>query len=201
MFITVVLFAALFIIINVFTGFLANLFFGDSKFHYLLNPTVMCLLGGMLSSLVYSYYRGLNSFLIANLIQLVNLLIFPLIVFLLSSDISAYLVMYGVLSSLMSMVFIAKHIFRGSGTFINLPLLLSVTRYSIKRLPGDIALQLMFVIPPVLTAHMLDFNAAGDISFSLTILTLITIPLSPISVLLLPKAMMWIKDGRTRLSY
>ena len=53
------------------------------------------------------------------------------------------------------------------------PFSLVLLRYSIKRLPGEIALQLMFVIPPVLTAHMLDFNAAGDISFSLTILTLI----------------------------
>lgn len=194
--ITIVLFAVLFIQINILSGLLAGLLFGDSKFHYLLNPMAICLLGAMLNSLVYSYYRGLNRFMIASLIQIVNIIIIPVVVILLSSDIPTFLVVYGALSSLMSLVFITKHFFHGTSSFINIHLLFHVTRYSIKRLPGDIALQLMFVIPPILTAHTLSFNAAGDISFSLTILTLITVPLSPISVLLLPKAVMWMKEGK-----
>ena len=195
--VTVILFAVLIIIINVMSGFLASLFFGDRKFHYLLNPMASSLFGAMLSSLAYSYYRGLNIFLVANFIQLVNLIILPIIVILLSSDIPRFLTMYGLLVSWMSILFVTKHLFHHTGVLINKSLLFSVTRYSIKRLPGDIALQLMFVIPPILAAHMLNFNAAGDISFSLTILTLITVPLSPLSTLLLPKAVTWMKDGRT----
>ena len=197
LFVTVVLFSVLFIIINVFKEFLAGLFFGDDKFQYLLTPLAVCLMGIMLNSLSYSYYRGMNNFLIANLIQLVNVIIFPVVVILMSPNISAYLVAYGCLLSLISLVFVANHFFHHTGVWMNVQLLFRVTSYSVKRLPGDIALQLMFVIPPVLAAHFLSFNAAGDISFSLTILTLIAVPLSPVSTLLLPKAMVWMKDGRT----
>jgi O-antigen/teichoic acid export membrane protein len=196
--VTFLLLAVFFLVIMVFSGFLTGLFFGDRKFQYLLYPMAVCLQGVIFNGLAYSYFRGLDRFGITNCLQMVNLVILPIAVMLLfSKDIPSYLTIYGSLLSFLSLVFIAKHVLTRSGNVFNLHVFLDVTRYSLKRLPGDIALQLMFVIPPILTAHMLDFKTAGDVSFSLTLLTLVIMPLSPVSTLLLPKAMIWLNDGRT----
>lgn len=195
--VTIVLFAIFTFLITVFSGFLTKLLFGDIKYKYLLYPMTIILQGVIVNSLAYSYFRGLDRFQIANCLQVVNLIILPIIIILFfSNNISSYFILYGSLISFTSLLFLSKHIFSKSGNIVNIHILLSVTRYSLKRLPGDIALQLMFVIPPIMTAHMFSFKAAGDVSFALTILTLIMIPFSPVSTLLLPKTMMWMNNGR-----
>jgi O-antigen/teichoic acid export membrane protein len=196
--VTIVLLAVFFLVLTAFSGFLTGLLFGDRKFLYLLYPMAICLQGTMLNNLAYSYFRGIDSFWIANCLQAVNFMMSPIVIILLfSNNIATYLTIYGSALSFVSLAFIAKHVFTASRNILNLHMLFDVTQYSMKRLPGDIALQLMFVIPPILTAHILDFKTVGDVSFSLTILTLVTVPISPVSTLLLPKTMIWLNQGRT----
>jgi len=198
--ITFILIAALFLIIVLFSGFLTELFFGDRKYHYLLFPMAISLQGLLLNSLAYSYFRGLTSFPTSNWLQAVNHIFCPiLVIFFLCKDIPSYLTLWGFLSSLVSLSFLGNHIFKLKGKFLSYQALIKVTVYSLRRLPGDIALQMIFVIPPILCAHMVDFKSAGDVAFSLTILTLITVPLSPVSLIMLPKTMSLLNKGRTEI--
>jgi O-antigen/teichoic acid export membrane protein len=191
------LMSCFFILVTIFSDKLANLLFASKQYSYLLLPMGAYLLGVLLNGTAFSYFRGLNRFGVANSLQAINLVLSPLVIIIyLSNDIAAYLSIWGWVTSLVSIFFLWPHIFRRSRPWREEKLQIRFISYSVRRLPGDISLQLMFVIPPIITAHMLDFQASGNVAFSITLLTLAMMPLSPVSTLLLPNVVDFVKQRK-----
>lgn len=75
----VILFCLL--VLNTFTHFFAFLFFGNDKFEYLIFPISLILTGLLLHTLCYAYFRGNLKMLYANILQLNNVSIIPIVFF------------------------------------------------------------------------------------------------------------------------
>lgn len=175
----------------------SKLLFSDGKYSYLLLPIVVCLSGSMFNSIAFAYYRGLNQFIIANIMQICNLVLLPILtIYCFCHDISSYLIVWGSTVTVVSLAGTAPFLFTRKGSWWNSKVIYHFISYSVRRVPGDISLELMFVIPPIIAAHLIDFQTAGEVAFSLTLLTLVMAPLSPVSILLLPKIMGLLRENK-----
>ena len=179
----------LFFLISItFPNKLALLFFSDASYFHLLLPMALFIFGNLLTALAYAYYRGLDRIGVSNVIQLINMVLVPIVVMIfLSQNVGSFFGISGVIISMTSLTSLWPHLRKYSDW--DLVILRGLFSYSIRRVPGDISLQLLFVIPPILIAHMSGIEEAGKVSFGLAVLTMISAPLSPLSVLLLPKSM------------
>ena len=175
----------------------SKLLFSDGKYSYLLLPIIICLSGAMFNGIAFAYYRGLNQFVIANILQVCNLVLLPILtIYYLCHDIASYLIVWGSAVTIASLAVTSPFLFTRKGSWWNSKVIYRFILYSVRRVPGDISLELMFVIPPIIAAHLTDFQTAGDVAFSLTLLTLVIAPLSPVSILLLPKIMGLVREQK-----
>lgn len=178
-----------FILISMFSGKIALLIFSDASYFYLLLPMGIFMFGSLLTALAYSYFRGLDRIVVSNLLQVINMALVPIIVMaFFSDDVSSFFSTSGIIIAVISLGFLWSQLRKNYGGS-NLEILRRLFSYSIRRVPGDISLQLLFVIPAILTAHVAGVEEAGKVSFGLAVLTMASTPLSPLSVLLLPKSM------------
>jgi O-antigen/teichoic acid export membrane protein len=181
----------------------AVLLFGDAAFSGLLAPLFLCTIGITIHSLLYGYLRGHLRMLAANWLQLVNVGIVPLVVFVLPARSPVQVLwLTGVawtgISMAASMVIVAKeltgHAWSGLGAITATTS--SLLRYGVPRLPGDLALTALLTLPATLTAHRGGMEAAGHVGFSLAVLGLLANFFSPIGVVLLPRASEMVASGR-----
>jgi O-antigen/teichoic acid export membrane protein len=186
--------------INLFQKNFAFLFFGDSKYYYLVFPIDIMLIGLIFHSLCYGYFRGNLSMIKANFLQLINMGIVPFLVFFLKDNLKEIILLNGLIIILVSFIFltmILKNItFEKNEIYINLKELMA---YGIQRVPGDFGLSGLFSLPSTITAHISGVTIAGYVAFGTSLLNMVGAGFAPLGLILLPKASQLVanKDFKT----
>jgi len=199
----VILFSVILIfslLINLFQKNVAFLFFGDSKYYYLIFPINIMLIGLIFHSLCYGYFRGNLSMIKANFLQLINMGIVPFLVFFLKDNLKEIILLNGLIIILVSFIFltmILKNItFERNEIYTNLKELMA---YGIQRVPGDFGLSGLFSLPSTITAHISGVTIAGYVAFGTSLLNMVGAGFAPLGLMLLPKASQLVanKDFKT----
>jgi O-antigen/teichoic acid export membrane protein len=176
------------LLINLFQKNFAFLFFGDSKYYYLVFPINIMLIGLIFHSLCYGYFRGNLSMIKANFLQLINMGIVPFLVFFLKDNLKEIILLNGLIIILVSFIFltmILKNItFERNEIYTNLKELIA---YGIQRVPGDFGLSGLFSLPSTITAHISGITVAGYVAFGISLLNMIGAVFAPLGLILLPK--------------
>jgi O-antigen/teichoic acid export membrane protein len=177
------------LLINLFQKNVAFLFFGDSKYYYLIFPINIMLIGLIFHSLSYGYFRGNLSMIKANFLHLINMGIVPFFVFFLKDNLKEIILLNGLIIILVSFIFltmILKNItFERNEIYTNLKELIA---YGIQRVPGDFGLSGLFSLPATFTSHISGITIAGYVAFGTALLNMIGSLFAPLGLILLPKA-------------
>lgn len=189
------------VITNLCSHYLAFLFFGNNLYTYLIQPVNLMIFGLVLHVSAYSYYRGRLMMGTANILQLVNLGIVPVLSFILfAKDIFQVLVMTGLIWSLVSLFFLIRIIFRIEA---KLDRISSQTKeifiYGIQRLPGDFGINLLLSLPAIITVHIGGIEVAGYMAFAVSVLNMVGSIFAPIGLILLPSASKMLMENKISL--
>ncbi|OFX79101.1 MAG: hypothetical protein A2X12_10405 [Bacteroidetes bacterium GWE2_29_8] len=173
----------------------SSLFFESSNYAYLIIPLVLYIFSLGLHALVYGYFRGNLIMNKANFIQLINIGIVPVLSFIFFRDIFSILMFSAIAVFLFSLVFIYPILSLKNINIISLkPYIKKIFNYGIKRTPGDIILAAYFTIPAYLITHEADIIVGGYVAFAITLINIFGATFTPISLILLPKASLIIKN-------
>ncbi len=168
------------------------LIFGNQSFSYLIPYLTLMLSGMLFHSLCYGYFRGKVMMVKANILQIINLGIIPLLAFYLFPTLTGVLLF-------------TSTTWIGTGlviTFLFIVPGLQWTKYEVKeclkelwiygiqRVPGDVALAGFLALPAYFAAHMIhdDLKTAGNVAFGMSMINLAGAAFGPICLMLLPKA-------------
>ena len=180
------------LILFFFRNELSYLLFKSYDYQNLILPILIFNLGLTFHSIVYSTLRGLLKIETFNLLQFINLAFITISLVFLVNNIKNYFFSAGILYLLVSYIFfylvIRKNFKKNNLTskkYYNE--CKELKKYSIKRVPGDIAYSLVFYLPVLFSTHIYDVNIAAFLSFSLSYLNLHAAIYSPIGIILLPK--------------
>ncbi len=200
--ISVLLFVALIftLALNLFKGKFAFLLFGDSNYAHFMFPINLMLLGLILHASCYSYFRGRLFMLRANLLQMINLGLVPLLAFTLGNTTKQVLEITGLSWLIVSALFLLLIVWGIEWENKNLvPYTKELLTYGLRRVPGDFGLAILLTLPAILTAHIAGVKVAGSVAFGISLLNMSGTAFAPIGLILLPKAAQIIasKDFRT----
>jgi O-antigen/teichoic acid export membrane protein len=177
-----------FLIINFFSEYFSFLFFGDRKYYRYVLPLSVLLIGLILHMLCYSYFRGNLLMRKANLLQLLNLGIIPIFVFIIWKNLWSIIFFNGVFVIIISfffLVYILKDIeIVRKQIFKNIKDLLY---YSVQRIPADFGLSALLSLPATISAHISGITVAGYVAFGISLLNMIGAVFEPLGLILLPK--------------
>ncbi len=180
------------ILMLVFAKQFSFLLFGDQSFQFLIPYLTLMLIGMLFHSICYGYFRGKVMMVHANIFQIINLGIAPLLAFYFLPTLTGVILVTGTIwigtGLLISLLFI----------FPDLKWTMNEVRqclrelwiYGIQRVPGDVALAGFLALPAYFTAHMVDDNlkTAGNVAFGMSMVNLAGAAFGPICLMLLPKA-------------
>ena len=187
----ILFFSTIFLVTIFFTrDIFSYLVFGDKKFSYLIPDLELMLLGIIIHSASYGYFRGKVMMIHANLLQLINLSILPLLVFLFFNTIEDILAVTGLLWIVISLILFFAVLLKDSFKWSEIISCgKELLNYGIQRVPGDVALGGFLALPAYLTAHFVNDNlkTAGYVAFGMSLLNMAGAAFAPICLLLLPK--------------
>lgn len=186
------------IVLNSLRGQVAFLIFGDRVYAGLILPVSLMVLGLALHGIVYSYFRGHLAMMHANLLQVVNLAVVPIVCFTTMHQSTRTLVL-SLGSAWFLVAFVALWFTPVSGVTSRTPdETRELLRYGVQRLPGEFALMAMLSLPVIFVAHRSGVQQAGFVAFGISVLSMIGAFFTPIGLILLPKASALLADGRKR---
>lgn len=189
----IIIISSLFIIcclmVLIFPGFYSQLVFGSPFHKKLIFANLLFVYSLMAHACVYNFFRGKFNFKASSLIQLLNLGILPLVCCFFTHNILNYFILLSVLTLLFLVIISIKYI-----PFIKLTLtdwkvcFIMLTQYGIQRMPGDVILGLFLALPTFIASNYFSIIEAGSIAFCLSLFNIIIAFMSPINIILLPKA-------------
>jgi O-antigen/teichoic acid export membrane protein len=183
------------LLMNLFRETFAYLFFASQKYANLALPLSLLLIGLTLHVVAYAYFRGQLSMKRANLFQLLNFGIMPLIaVALFDSSVRSVLFAMGILTTLGAGLALVLTPLR-SATDRILPEAKELLIYGVQRVPGDFILMALFTLPATFVAHTQGLQEAGFVAFGISVLNMIGSVFSPVGLVLLPKASKMFAEG------
>lgn len=175
-------------VFNLFKDSFSFLFFGDKQRVDLIMPISILLIGLIFHVVCYSYFRGHIKMTSANLLRFSHSIVPLIAVICFWKQVPSILTLIGILwilTSIISLFFIISNI------KIQTSLLYEQTRellrYGIGRLPADIGLTSIMILPATFTAHVAGLKEAGFIAFGVSVLNMSTAIFAPIGLVLLPK--------------
>jgi O-antigen/teichoic acid export membrane protein len=181
--------------LNVFARPFAYLFFGDAAYRYLAFPLSLMIVGLCLHTVVCGYFRGRRLLNRANILQLINLGIVPVLAFLMfGQSLTKVLVATGVFSLAIASVGLFWTPFQAI-TKDNRKETKELSRYGIQRVPGDFVLVALFTLPATFVAHLQGIQAAGFVAFGVSVVSMIGGMFAPVGLVLLPKATFMLAGG------
>jgi len=179
------------ILATLMRGQLTQAFFGSSSFEHFAAPIVLCTVGLYLQTGVYAYFRALLRMDVANTFRFLTSGVVPLasVAAAHGSPARALFVLGSVwtASALLPGVAIAAR--ERPQAASPAEVLGSVTQllvYGLPRVPGELALFGLFSLPPIWASHRLGVEAAGFVSFGLSLVQYLGALFSAASILLLP---------------
>jgi len=184
------------IVLNGLRSQIAFLIFGDRVYAGLILPVSLMVLGLALHGIVYSYFRGHLAMMRANLLQVVNLAVVPIVCFTTLHQSTRTLVL-SLGSAWFLVAFVGLWFTPVGGVTAQTPdETRELLRYGIQRLPGEFALMAMLSLPVIFVAHRSGVQQAGFVAFGISVLSMIGAFFTPIGLILLPKASALLADGR-----
>jgi len=180
------------IFINIFKEQFAKIIFGNIEYTTFVLPFSFLLIGIVLHSLIYSYFRGRLLVNIFNVMQIINLVLVPLfaVVFLKNASIYKLISCMGIGTLTISLIFF---LFFANEFFVHVKKLqikksLKILfRYSLPRIPGSFALSGFFSLGPILAAHTSSMEEVGYLSLGQMLVTTTAAAITPLGLILLPK--------------
>ena len=183
-------------VLNAWGHHFAFLLFGDDSYAGLVFPLSLMIFGLSLHTLAYAYFRGQLAMTRANLLQLVNYAAVPVLVFFLVGNHAASVLLWlGVLWTLVASVALGFTPIGQALTF-QAEELRELLRFGIQRVPGDFILMALLSLPVVFVAHRAGMQQAGFVAFGISVLAMIGALVSPIGLVLLPKASGLLASGK-----
>ncbi len=184
-----ILFIMVTLLFFAFPAFFSQLVFGNPNNKKIVLANIVYVYSLMTHACIYNFFRGKFNFKISSILQLINLGIIPLIMCFVVRDVLFYLLGISALVLIINTV--------SNLTFIPLIKLTKeqftsafkmLFTYGIQRMPGDVILGLFFALPTFIASNYFSKIEAGNIAFCLSLLNIIIAFMSPINVILLPKA-------------
>ena len=170
---------------------IANLFFGNSNYSFLILPLVLLLLSYGFHSIVYGYLRGKGLLYWANAFQLLNIGISPVLAIVSAKNVEQYMYFNASFIFVNNLIFIAVVTVRNQTVFNrrifgeDSSVLLS---YGFPRVFGDFALLALLTLPTYIVLSVQhDLIAGGDIAYAITLFNLVGAAFGPLSLVLLPE--------------
>ena len=182
------------LLLNVAPGVGAALLFGRASFFYLVPPATIALAGISLHAMVYAVYRGRSEIRFANVLQIFNLALAPLIGFAVGENSAAsVLTATGVTWLLISGVGLLHVLYRERADWKGLAsmqehLKVLLRFLGLPRVPGEFALVGLFAIPSLLAVRAHRIVEAGHFSAALSVLTMAAGAFAPVGLVVLPRA-------------
>lgn len=150
----------------------------------------LIVISGIISNLIYSFFRGIYIVNTANLLIVLNSII-QIIVILIAKTIFQYIIIVSIVTALSSIFFL---IFKSSfisevKTYTKKEFLNSKSQlsYGFLRVPGDFSLEALSSLPVILTTTMYGISVGGQMAFALTVFGLVLSLMSPVNFIMLPK--------------
>lgn len=179
----------------------ARWLFGDAREAGLVVALALLLFGFSIHRAVYGYYRGLLDMGRANLLEVANAAILPLVVVAALARSHTVAVMMGVVGAVMAL---------SAGCFA-IPILARLRNgppleprarcrelllYGVPRVPGEFGAAAMTAIGPMLAAHYMNLAKVSPLLLGLNILLVIGYAANPLGVVLLSKVSMMLGQNR-----
>jgi len=144
----------------------------------------------------YSQYRGVHSIRLANLVQVMNLAIVPLVAMTAASSVREAFINSGIAITAISLVAILFQLSTNKENIGSIKsAIVSLIRYGVPRVPGDIAFAALIMLPAAAATHSSNVDTGGLVAFGIMLLTLSQSIVSPISTIILPQATEMLRDG------
>ncbi len=178
----------------IFREEMSFLIFSSSGYSEVFAPMLLMIGAMLFHSATYSYLRGKMMMMRANLLQLCNLGIAPLIGFFIYEELVPVLYFSALSWFVFSFFFF---LITAKDMSIRSSIILSQVKelltYGVQRVPGDLLLAGFFAFPAFIVSHISGVEEAGNVAFAVTLLSLAGAFFGPVSLLLLPKAAAFIK--------
>ncbi|KHD89995.1 MAG: hypothetical protein OM95_00250 [Bdellovibrio sp. ArHS] len=179
----------------------AKVIFGDKEFSQYVLPFLVLLVGTCIHTFFYSCLRGSLNIKLANLLQLLNIGLLPIVV-MLSHDyrnLGDALFLIGGAQAVIALVFglISLKIMTYRMNHISVQTVGQMLVYGFPRVPAPLAAAGLISIGPMIASHFLSIVETGYLSLCLTLLVGIGGALSPIGVVLLPHVSKLITEGHS----
>lgn len=175
---------------------IAYVFFGDSSYSTLIKSIIPVFIGSILHVNCYAYFRGKMWIRRANTLLFINVGIIPLGALIIAEDMGQIFTSTGFAISIVSILgIISIFIIEGSCGLNVIGPIKRLLSFGLPRVPGDLALSAILILPVTLTAHFYGAQQAGLVAYGITLLTLAQTVVSPIGIILLPEATSMIRAG------
>lgn len=189
------------IFINLFKNYFAKTFFGTAEYTNLILPFSFFLIGLILHSLIFSYFRGRLLIKTFNFLQMMNLALVPLtiLIFFENITIEKLIILIGITTFIIAFIFslyFIKEFFLRIEKWQLKKSFKELLQYSIPRVPSIFMWQGLLSIGPIFAAHFTSIQEVGYLSISLSILAITGIVIAPLGLIILPKVSNLLANGR-----
>ncbi len=173
----------------------AYLFFGSGSYSYLVAPLCLMICGLGLHTACYGYFRGRLEMTKANVLNLINQGIVPLVAFPLFAT-NIYRLLNG-LGAFWTVISLAALLTAGLGktSFEIRPRISELFRYGVRRVFADFFQLAFLTLPATFTAHLYGIQEAGFVAFGTSLLTMVASFFFPVGAVLLPEASQMVGEG------
>ena len=176
------------------------LFFGNTEYNFLIFPLALLLVTYGFHSVIYGYLRGKGELYLANVFQLINIGIVPVLTMFFAQEVESYMYFNALTIAIVSIVF-SVFIFLKNQIKFNRSLLkedsLELLGYGMPRIFGDFALLALLTIPAYVVLYLQhNLSAGGDIAYAITLFNLVGAAFGPISLVLLPEISKFLAESR-----
>jgi O-antigen/teichoic acid export membrane protein len=189
----------MFIVILGFKGFFATLFFSRPDEAALMVSVAFCLVAQAAHTVLYAYLRGLIKMQRANLLQLFNSALIPIIAVFAAPTVSGIFIIQGLAVMLFTAVMgssIVRASLHAGGLRPGKQEAITLLRYGLQRLPADFGLSAILALPPVAVMHFGGSQTEGGaMAFGISVMSMIAASVAPLGLVLLPRATRMVKEG------
>ena len=185
----------------------AGLFFGTSSRDDLVVPFVALLAASSLFYLTYGYFRGLVRMRLASALQVGAFGLPPPLIVLLFPDepIETLILLMAVVLATTSLLTVGAPLLRSFGPAHRGKIKDAASvlwAYGPRRVPGDLAQLLVFVLVPILAAHVGSLADVADLTAGQQVLAILSLAVTPLGLVLLPQlSRLWASDRERAAKY